>query len=118
MTIVFHLEKFASHGKNKTLLTISSIYLLTVALIAGSIALLKFKTVKISKAFDVRFRENRIKLMKAETLHKSKRLSSNNKSSLATSVLEKKQSINLDKKFKRRGERRKTNLNMMMKMAI
>jgi hypothetical protein len=62
------MEKFVSHGQNKTLLAISSIYLLIVALFAGSVALLKFKTVKISKAFDVKFRENRIKLMKTETL--------------------------------------------------
>jgi Zinc finger, C3HC4 type (RING finger) len=73
MTIIFHLEKFASHGKNKTLHIVSSLYLLIVALIAGPWAALKLKTVKISKAFDVRFRENRIKFMKQETILKAKR---------------------------------------------
>ena len=116
MTIIFHLEKFASHGKNKTLHIVSSLYLLIVALIAGPWAALKFKTVKISKSFDVRFRENRIKFMKQETILKAKR---QNKG-MEFSEIEGRQTgeENLEVKFQRRGMKKKTDFNMMMRMAI
>lgn len=73
MTIIFHLEKFVTYGQNKNILAVSGIYLIVVAVIGGSVALLKFKTVEISKAFNVKYRENRIRLMKSENLTKSQR---------------------------------------------
>lgn len=118
MAIIFHLEKFVSHGENKILLLISSIYLLVVALIAGSVALLKFKTLKISKAFDVKFRENRFKGMKRESLAKSQLINKNSATPTPSNHLSKQASFKAEGKFKRRGMRKKTNLNMMMKMAI
>lgn len=116
MTIIFHLEKFVTYGQNKNILAVSGIYLIVVAVIGGSVALLKFKTVEISKAFNVKYRENRIRLMKSENLTKSQRTI--NKMNESNLIGRQKTVKNLDKKFKRRGMRKKTNLNMVMRMAI